>query len=127
MLKPHRPSTPSALRVPLLKANPLDWGNLTWGLKLSQLLKSICTIVIFQFVVCLLGVYGVCLYQESAPLLSCCGFLSFGCRLLFLVVSRLFCLWLFSSCDFGVFMRGGKLESFYSVIFFFSVYSFNAS
>ena len=34
----------------------------------------------------------------------------------FLVGSRLFCQLLFSSCDFGVLVRGGELGSFYSTI-----------
>ena len=55
------------------------------------------------------------------PLLSShCTFFVFGCRVSFLVGSRmfllLFCQYLFSSCDFGVFVRSSELMSFYSAI-----------
>ena len=58
-------------------------------------------------------------YITNVPLLlSCCGFfLVFGCRISCLVGSSLFvdgCSAV--SCDFGVFVRGGELKSFYSAI-----------
>ena len=40
----------------------------------------------------------------------------FGYRISFLVGSILFCQWLFSCCDFGVFMKGVELKYFYSAI-----------
>ena len=58
-------------------------------------------------------------YIMKAPLLlSHRGFFFvFGCKISFLVGSSLFCQWLFSSCDFGLFMRGGELKSSYFAIF----------
>ena len=57
-------------------------------------------------------------YILKAPLLlSHCGFFIFGCRLSFLVGLSLFVDGYSAvSCDFGVFMRGGELKSFYSAI-----------
>ena len=59
-------------------------------------------------------------FLMKAPLLpSHYGFVFvFGCRISFLVGSSLFLLMVCSavSCDFGVFVRGGELKSFYSAI-----------
>ena len=56
--------------------------------------------------------YGIA-YIVKAPLLpSQCGFFFvFGYRISFLVASGLFSWWFFSKCNFGVFVRGGELES----------------
>ena len=60
----------------------------------------------------LVGTDGVVYIAEASLLPSQCGFFFvFGYRISFLVASGLFSWWFFSKCNFGVFVRGGELES----------------
>ena len=72
--------------------------------------ENLYNIVIFRFM--------KFAYVAQAHLLpSPCGFFFvFRCRISFLLVSSLFCQWLLCSCDFGVFVKRGELQSFYSTI-----------
>ena len=83
----------------------LRLGNLTWGSELSLMLGNLCDAIIFQCVGHPLSGYGICLYCLFPSHFG--FFFVFGYRLSFLVGSSLFCQWLFRSCDFGVFMKGG--------------------
>ena len=100
-------------------------GNLMWGLKLSLLWENLCNIVIFQFVSCPPSRDGICVYHKSTLPTVLLWHFVFRHRIYFLRVSCLFfffffflvngCSWV--SYDFGIFVRGGDLESFYSAIF----------
>ena len=88
---------------------------LTWALELSLLWESLCNTVLFQFVGCSPGTYGIA-YMVKAPfLLSRCDcFYVFGCRISFF--GRFQSLVAGCSavcCKSGVFVRGGELESFH--------------
>ena len=88
------------------------------GLELSLLWESLCKIVTFQSVGHPLRRYGIA-YMVKSLLPSQCDFFVFECRIAFLVVSVYFvdgCPPV--TCDFGVFMGGDGLESFYSTILF---------
>ena len=89
------------------------FGNLTWGLGLSHLWESLSNIAIFQSMGHPLGQYGIACMMKVPFLWSHCGVcFVFRGRIYFLVSSSLFCWCLFSiSCNFGVFMKGGELES----------------
>ena len=100
----------------LLQIQTLRLGNLTWGSELSLMLGNLCDAIIFQCVGHPLSGYGICSYCLFPSHFG--FFFVFGYRLSFLVGSSLFCQWLFRSCDFGVFMKGGWAKSFYSAILF---------
>ena len=109
---------PSPVELLYLSPISLQCQILTGGLKLPLLWKSLCNTVVFQFVGCLPRRYRIA-YIVKAPFLTfhCGFFFVFGCRISFLVVSIYFVNGCSAfSCDFGVFMKGGKLESFYFAI-----------
>ena len=86
--------------------------NLMYDLELFLLWESPCDIVIFQFVGCPFSGYGIA-YIRKVPLLLChCGFFFvFGCRISFFFLAACGLFYIFTVCDFAVFMSRGEVES----------------
>ena len=111
-LKPCWPSKPNALG--LLLPDP-QLGSLMWGSELSLQWDNLWDRVIFSLWVTHPAGMGFD-YIVKVPLLpSHCGsFFIFGCRISFMVGSRVFLSIVVQqlvSCDFGAFMRGEKVIS----------------
>ena len=94
-------------------------GSLTWGPGVLLLWENFCGIIIFQFVVCPPGGYGICFYRDCAPPI--------------VLLWLLLCLWMegiffgriqhffvngcsAAGCDFGIFVRRDEFTSFFSTI-----------
>ena len=115
-LKPHWPSKPNALGLLLPMLDP-QVGVPDVGLR-THWWKNLCDIIIFPFMGHSPSGYEIWLCHENAPPPSSFGFFFiFGCRIPFFVKFQSSLLMVIHQLtEFGVFMRGSDLKSFYYAI-----------